>query len=51
MKDVLKDINNFATNNKIFIPSDDEKVILIILLTIWNFKYVMLLTKTMKDLG
>ena len=24
MKDVLKDINNFATNNKIFIPSDDE---------------------------
>ena len=24
MKDILKDINNFATNNKIFIPSDDE---------------------------
>ena len=24
MEDVLKDLNNFATDNKIFIPSDDE---------------------------
>ena len=24
MENVLKDINNFAINNKIFIPSDDE---------------------------